>query len=261
MRFWLVLVFLCFSQTSEASQRIVTVKTIHEVASDILYDETDYWLIFDVDDVLFEGAEALSHSLWFERSIQGMRTLGTSEQEAWETLYPEWLAIQRQGSIRQIEAAIPLLITKVQNLGKTVFAYSERKLCAQDITMEQLASLNLSFEKALLPNTNLPPTISFTKGVLFGSEIHKGPALQLFLDAQTALPKRIIYIDNEKYNVLRIGEVCKQKNISYLGIVYTAAKYLPPIYLPDIAKVQYTFRQKLISNEAAALLLRHRLDK
>ena len=66
---------------------------------------------------------------------------------------------------------------------------------------------------------------------------------------------------NEKYNVLRIGEVCKQKNISYLGIVYTAAKYLPPIYLPDIAKVQYTFRQKLISNEAAALLLRHRLDK
>ena len=68
MRFWLVLVFLCFSQTSEASQRIVTVKTIHEVASDILYDETDYWLIFDVDDVLFEGAEALSHSLWFERS-------------------------------------------------------------------------------------------------------------------------------------------------------------------------------------------------
>ena len=72
-------------------------------------------------------------------------------------MYPEWLAIQRQGSIRQIEAAIPLLITKVQNLGKTVFAYSERKLCAQDITMEQLASLNLSFEKALLPNTKLLP--------------------------------------------------------------------------------------------------------
>ncbi|MBQ8498227.1 DUF2608 domain-containing protein [Chlamydia sp.] len=261
MRFLFFFVVLLSPWISEASQRIVTVKTIHEIASDILYDDTNYWLIFDIDDVLFQGAEALSHSTWFERSIQGMRALGTSEQEAWEALYPEWLAIQHQGSIKQIETAIPLLINKVQHQNKIVFAYSERKFCAQEITFNQLASINLSFEKSNLPDTKLPSMISFTKGVLFGAEIRKGPGLQYFLDAQTSLPEKIIYIDNEKYNVLRIGEICKHKKISYLGVVYTASQYLPPVYLPDIAKIQYLYRQKLISNEAAALLSRHRLDK
>jgi Protein of unknown function (DUF2608). len=261
MRFLFAFILLCSPWVSEASQRIVTVKTIHEIASDILYDDTNYWLIFDVDDVLFEGAEALSHSSWFERSVQGMRALGTSEKDAWEVIYPEWLAIQRQGSIKQIETAIPLLITKVQNQDKIVFAYSERQLCAQNVTLEQLAAINVSFEKPNLPHASLPPSIGFTKGVLFGSEIHKGIGLQLFLDAQPDLPEKIIYIDNEKYNVMRVGEVCSQKNIPYLGIIYTASKYRSPTYLPDIAKVQYLFRQKLLSNEAAALLLRHRLDK
>lgn len=51
MRLCFILFLLLSPLISEASQRIITVKTIHEIASNILYDDANYWLIFDIDDV------------------------------------------------------------------------------------------------------------------------------------------------------------------------------------------------------------------
>ncbi|AAP05469.1 DUF2608 domain-containing protein [Chlamydia caviae] len=261
-KYWLFFFFLFPLALYSETTRYVEVKSIHEIAGDILYDSSDFWLIFDLDDTLLEGAEALSQSLWLQKTMEGFQQLGLSESEAWEAIYPYWEGFQEKGSVKTIENAMQLLITKIQEQKKTLFAYTERKLSSKDITLQQLKSLELKLDSTApaVPN-HLPKGILFTSGVLFGDELHKGPGLQLFLDAIGTLPEKIIYIDNRNENVLRIGELCKSKKISYLGVTYTAQKFLPPIYIPEISKVQYTYSQKLLSNEAAALLLRHQMTE
>lgn len=263
LSFWVVLLFFFpLSGHSEKNSRYIEVKSIHEIAGDILYDTSDFWLILDLDDTLIEGAQALTQFLWLKKTILGLQQLGFTETESWNTAYPYWESIQEKGSIKTIESALPLLITRLQEQGKTVFAYTERQSSAEEITLKQLKSLNITLASSSpkIPHT-LPPTILFSSGVLFGGELHKGPGLQFFLNALNIHPEKIIYIDNDKHNVLRIGELCKSKNIAYFGITYTAQKFSPPIYLPEISKVQYTYAQKLLSNEAAALLLRHQMTE
>ncbi|WP_041468065.1 DUF2608 domain-containing protein [Chlamydia felis] len=260
-KYWLFF-FLLFPLTSNCTEtvRYVEIKSIHEIAGDILYDSSDFWLILDLDDTLLEGAQALTHSLWLQKTIEGFQELGLAEREAWESIYPYWEGFQEKGSVKLIENAMQLLITRVQEKKKTLFAYTERKHSSKNVTLQQLKSLGLSLDStAPVVTTPLPKSLLFASGVVFGEELHKGPGLQLFLDAIQAHPEKIIYIDNLKENVLRIGELCKLKKISYLGITYTAQKFLPPVYTPEISKVQYTYSQKLLSNEAAALLLRHQM--
>ncbi|EPP34723.1 HAD super, subIIIB family protein [Chlamydia ibidis] len=259
--FWLFICFLWFPSCllSTESFRKVEVKSIHEVAGDILFDTTNFWLILDIDDTLLEGAEALTHSMWMTKTIEGFQQLGFSEQESWETTYPYWLEFQEKGSVKPIEPAMKLLIEKIQEKGQPCFAYTERRKETQAITLKQLASVQIQFKPNLNLPDQLPTSILFASGILFGNEIHKGRGLSLFLDALTIHPEKIIYVDNDYYNVVRVGELCKSRNISFFGIVYRAQKFFPPIYLSEIAKIQYTYSKKLLSNEAAALLLRHQM--
>ncbi|VVT42961.1 hypothetical protein BOKEGFJH_00487 [Chlamydia avium] len=259
-----ILISLYFSTIGHSKEtiRYVEVKSIHEIASDVLYDTSDFWLIIDVDDTLLEGAQALTQFLWLQETIIGLQQLGFTENEAWNTAYPYWESIQEKGSVKTIEAALPLLISRLQEQGKTVFAYTERQHSTEEITIKQLKSLDINLVSSAPPvPETLPPNISFSSGVLFGGELRKGPGLQFFLGLMNTYPEKIIYIDNDKQNVSRIGELCKSKKISYFGITYLAQKFSPPIYLPEISKVQYAYEKKLLSNEAAALLLRHQMTE
>ncbi|AGW40026.1 hypothetical protein CPE3_0698 [Chlamydia pecorum P787] len=244
-----------------STSRYAQVKSIHEVAGDILYDPEEFWLIFDLDDTLFQGAEALTHSKWLHHTLEGLLHHGVTKQEAWETLVPYWLELQEMGSVKSIETAINILIQRIQEQGKPVFAYTERPRRSKDLTLRQLQAVHLSLSPTAPKVAALPDSLIYEAGVLFAEEYNKGLGLKLFLDSLDSLPKKIIYIDNLKENVLRIGELCKNRGISYFGITYTAQQFLPPVYLPEIAKVQYTFSKKLLSNEAAALLLRHQMHE
>ena len=261
--FWILLCFFCpIVGHTAVTTRYVEIKSIHEAAGDILYDPSDFWLILDLDDTLLEGAQALTQFLWLQKTLIGLQQLGFTENEAWNTAYPYWESIQDKGSVKTIESAMLTLISRLQEQGKTVFAYTERQRSAEEITIKQLKSLDITLLSSAPPTPQtLPPNIFFSSGILFGGELHKGPGLQFFLNAINTCPEKIIYIDNDKHNVLRIGELCKSKKISYFGITYTAQKFSLPIYFPEISKVQYTYAQKLLSNEAAALLLRHQMTE
>ncbi|SPN74138.1 Protein of unknown function (DUF2608) [Chlamydia serpentis] len=262
MKTWLFLTFLLCSFSLNASCRYAEVKSIHEVAGDILYEEEEFWLILDLDDTILEGGEALSHSTWKNKTIEGLQKKGISQQEAWEAVFPFWLEVQEMGTVKPIESSIFLLIEKIQKQGKVAFAYTERLKKSKETTLKQLGTLNVSLTAtAPQPQLPLPKNLLYTSGILFGEESHKGPALDLFLQSFTPLPSKIIYIDNEKENILRIGDLCKKYGIAYFGITYKAAQVLPPVYFDNIAQVQYNYSRKLLSNEAAALLLRHRMDK
>lgn len=257
--FLLALLITCtFFYKNLGHARLIEVQSLHEISTDLLYDPTDYWLITDLDDVLLEGNEALTHSLWLQRTIDGFKKLGISEQEAYEVTYPCWVEFQEKGSVKLIEKDFPCLLSKLTEAGRTLFVYTERPQNIEELTHKQLSSLNINLKHPSISFVyDLPESMKFSSGILFSGELHKGPALQHFFSCTRDLPKKVIYIDNDEKNVLRIEELCLSKKISFLGIVYRAQKLFPPVYQPELAKIQYTFAQKILKNEAAALLLRH----
>ncbi|ANH78826.1 DUF2608 domain-containing protein [Candidatus Chlamydia sanziniae] len=262
MKFCIFFVLGCPSFLFGIDVHYIEVKSIHQVAGDILHDKADFCLILDLDDTLLQGGEALSHSLWQQKTIEQFQKLGLTEREAWETVTPYWIEIQHMGSVKPIEPTMSLLISKLQDQGKAIFAYTERPKTTKDLTLKQLQAVSVSLE-ATAPQLklSLPDQLLYHSGVLFSEELHKGPGLQCFLEGLILLPKKIIYIDNNKENVMRIGELCRNYGIVYFGIIYKAQQFSSPIYLPEIAKIQYTYSKKLLSNDAAALLLRHQMEE
>ena len=90
--FWILLCFFFpIVGHTAVTTRYVEIKSIHEVAGDILYDPSDFWLILDLDDTLLEGAQALTQFLWLQKTLIGLQQLGFTENEAWNTAYPYWL--------------------------------------------------------------------------------------------------------------------------------------------------------------------------
>lgn len=260
IRFFMLCVIIlgCAKNTCEA--QCIEIYSIYEVSSDLLYAPKNPWIIVDLDDVVFEGQEALTHTLWLEATIKGFKELGVCEQEAWKISYPCWIEFQERGSVKLIESCFRDLFSELAKNNHTVFIYTERSSSEKDLTLRQLDSLGIHVPHPQISFLSQPDAFEFCSGVLFGGERHKGPALQHFLDSVDNLPSKIIYIDNNANNVLRIADLCKSRHIPFLGITYLAQKLHPPVYQPDIAKTQYTFAQKLLSNEAAALLLRHQLN-
>lgn len=257
----LTLAYSCLDQRQGEAQ-CIEIQSLHEIATDLIYDSEDYWLIMDLDDVLLEGNEALSHSLWLQRTVDGLKQLGLCEQEAYDVTYPCWIEFQEKGSVKLIEKDFPCLLAKLTETGHTSFVYTERPQKIKELTHKQLSSLNIHLKHPQISLTyELPESMSFSSGILFGGELHKGPALQHFFNCVDVLPKKVIYIDNDEKNVSCIEELCLSKKISYLGIVYRAQKLSPSVYQPELAKIQYIFAQKLLKNEAAALLLRHGLTE
>lgn len=51
-----------------------------------------------------------------------------------------------------------------------------------------------------------------------------------------------------------------QLGIDCIGVHYTAINYVEKIYFPEIAEFQHKFLKKIMSNEAAALLMEHGLE-
>lgn len=159
--FWILLCFFFpIVGHTAVTTRYVEIKSIHEVAGDILYDPSDFWLILDLDDTLLEGAQALTQFLWLQKTLIGLQQLGFTENEAWNTAYPYWESIQDKGSVKTIESAMLTLISRLQEQGKTVFAYTERQRSAEEITIKQLKSLDITLLSSAPPTPQtLPPNI------------------------------------------------------------------------------------------------------
>lgn len=71
---------------------------------------------------------------------------------------------------------------------------------------------------------NEAPAATFDKGVICTKGHNKGEILELFLTQNSISPSQIIFVDNQKKNILDVAKAIKYRNIPYTGIVYTRAQ-------------------------------------
>ncbi len=92
----------------------------------------------------------------------------------------------------------------------------------------------------------------FYQGIFMTGSYNKNEVIMKFLE--THYPTQIVFIDDKKDHVIEIGNVCRERNVNYLGIVYRGIELFsekPDNRVVAIQKEQLFSYQRWLEDEEA----------
>ena len=234
-RIVLTMVFFCMS-SSFVETKIIETRYIEDIVS-LVDNET--WLLVDLDNCMFEAAQALGHANWFYDELQKRMQKGMSREEAIRDAYPVWIKIQKLCKVKPLEKNFVPTLISLQNNGVVIMGLTHRQPSVADSTVQQVHSLGFDFLKtapsketfSMLAQT---PTL-YSQGILFvGDYNKKHDVFELFLSLLNKAPKKVVFVDDKKKNVEELERLTNE-GIEYIGVHYTAIEHVPPVYVREIA--------------------------
>jgi hypothetical protein len=179
----LLLILTIFSLPFVGEAKII--ETAH-IADVVPFIDQNAWFLVDLDNTLFEGAQALGHANWFYDEVQQRIQKGMNKEEAIRDFYPNWIRTQKACRVKPLEVDfIPILIS-LQNRGITIMGLTHRQPFVADSTVRQVSSLGFDFNKTAPSNEtfSIPanhPTL-YLQGILFVNDSNeKGEVFLPFL--------------------------------------------------------------------------------
>jgi len=240
------------------------IETAH-AADALAYIDKDTWFLVDLDNTMFEGKQALGHANWFYDELDRRMKSGMNRDEAIRDFYPQWVKTQKMCPVKLLEEDFVSNLISLQNQGITVMGLTHRQPLIADSTVRQVNSLGFDFLKTAPSQDSFTvaaanPTL-YLQGILFVSDFNKkGDVFMPFLSMIGKTPKKVVFIDDKKKNVEELEQMLSKYSIDYVGVYYTAIDYASPVYVRELAEYQYRFLDKIMSNEAASLLMQHGLE-
>lgn len=259
-RIALMMTLFCFA-SARMEAKIIETRYIDEVIP--LVDE-ETWLLVDLDNCMFEGAQALGHAHWFYDELQLRMQKGMSRDEAIRDAYPDWIKAQKICKVKPLETNFVPALISLQNRGVVIMGLTHRQPSVADSTIRQVFSLGFDFLKTAPSKETFcivskTPTL-YLQGILFvGDYNKKNDIFEPFLSMINRMPKKIIFMDDKRKNVEEL-ERLENNGIEYIGVHYTAIDYAAPVYVREVAEFQYRVMNQIISNEAALILMEHGLE-
>lgn len=222
------------------------IKTPH--VEDILpLIDNDTWFFVDLDNCMFEAAQALGHANWFYDEVQRRVQNGMTRDEAIRDAYPAWIETQKICSVKPLEENFIPILSMLQEKGIVMMGLTHRQPLVADATIRQVNSLGFDFSKTSPPlqnefvSSSQTPSI-YSQGILFvGDYNQKIDALTSFFSATDQKPKKVVFIDDNPKNIAEL-ENLNALGIGYHGVHYTAIEHKPPVYIPEIAQFQFNFK-------------------
>jgi hypothetical protein len=123
----------------------------------------------------------------------------------------------------------------------------------EDLRLKELQSVGLDFlqlegfkDYVVLDNLKTDDGVPMLKhGIIFTSEQDKATILELILEYKGYYPKKIIFIDDIKENLLSVENLCKKLNIDFTGFHYTAVSQMPSLETEEeIERVRFKILRK-----------------
>lgn len=256
-----ILMMTCFIGSLEIQAKIIETKRVEEI---LPYIDDETWLLVDLDNCMFQAAQALGHANWFYDLLQQRLEKGMSRDEAIADAYPYWIKTQKVCKVKALEETFVPLLLALQNKNTTIMGLTHRQPSVADSTVRQVNSLGFDFVPSAPAKNNFVvpaknPTLYY-QGILFVGDYNKKiDIFESFLHIIQKKPKKVVFIDDKRKNVEEL-EVLTNFGIEYMGVHYTAIEKSIPVYSREIADVQYKFLDQILSNEAALLLMENCLD-
>lgn len=226
--------------------------------------DKDTWFLVDLDNCMFEAAQALGHANWFYDEMQKFTEKGMTRDEAIATAYPGWIKTQQACRVKPLEEDFVPILKQLQDKGIAIMALTHRQPPVAEATFKQVESLGFDFRHTAPSHEEFcvearMPTL-YKNGILFVSDYNKKIDVFLnFLKAIDKKPKKVVFIDDKRKYVDEL-ELLVEYGIQFTGVHYTAIEHTVPVYSREVAEFQYKFLDQIMSNEAALLLMEKGLD-
>lgn len=238
--------FVSFLFFVSSSIETKIIKTPH--VEDILpLINNDTWFLVDLDNCMFEAAQALGHANWFYDELQRRMQNGMTRDEAICDAYPAWIETQKICRVKPLEENFIPILSMLQEKGIVIMGLTHRQSSVADATIRQVQSLGFDFSKSSpsLQNefisSSQTPSV-YSQGILFvGDYNRKIDVLTSFFSATDQRPKKVVFIDDNPKNVAEL-ENLNALGIGYHGVHYTAIEHKPPVYVSEIAQFQFNFK-------------------
>lgn len=237
----------------------------HQISDVFPYIDEDTWVLVDIDNTVYESKHAYGHTDWFtEHAVQRIAK-GDTWDDVINSFYPLWIESQRACEVQIIEPEFIPFLFNIQNQGIITMGLTHRQPCLIDSTLKQLASVSVDFNR----HPPIQGALEITKnnhsvyahGILFTGEYNKkGETFLRFLAKTNQKPKKVILIDDREKHVREVESALSGTDIEYLGVHYTAYEHVEKVYSQEIAEYQRRHFNKVLSNEAARILLQHGIE-
>lgn len=267
----LFFLFLLCNNIYALEQASNTIKLAHNAMElrDIFIEEdikNNYLVIWDVDEVLITPTDKIFHTHNCSNNLPAKYAKEAIEKYSVSEIKAKWYGskIVLQRNIRLVENELVAIIKDLQSNRIKTIALTKCSTGSygaiaslEDHRIKKLQKFNINFDHAfpqytnlVLDNINIKKSSSqypiFKKGILFTNQYSKGEVLEAFLDKINWNPKKIVFIDDLKENLISVQKILQNKNIAYTGVLYKAAERFPSKFDEEVVKKQYEY---LIENE------------
>lgn len=249
------MLFFCFTSLEA---KIIETKHIKDV---LPFIDENTWLLVDLDNCMFEAAQALGHANWFYDELQQRMKNGMTREEAIRDAYPHWIKTQRVCKVKVLEEDFVPTLSMLQNRAITMMGLTHRQPSVADSTARQVNSLDFDFliTAPSKDSFSIPAKTHtlYYQGILFVGDYNKKiDVFESFLAILKEKPQKVVFIDDKRKNVEELEALAKY-GIEYIGVHYTAIEDAKPVYVREIAEIQHKFLDQILSNEAALILLQN----
>lgn len=220
------------------------------------YGSKNVLIVLDIDDTLLTTTSDLGGNMWYEWQT-GKLSVKPTEAQKVTCLFEDTISLLYElNPMKLMEPGIPARIAGWQDEGITTFALTSRGPNVRWPTERELKNQGIDFTKtALAPSGSaaaplyretLKREISYIKGIMMTSGLHKGEMISYILKKTGRNFSAIIFVDDSEKNIKSVlDEFAKDANTSV-----------------DLTAVFYTrFRDEREKQNKGDVLTRAQADK
>jgi hypothetical protein len=218
-------------------------------------------LVFDIDNTILTSGQFFGTTKWGWNNVSRLEKAGRTHEEAMSETHALFHRIWRQSEPRLVDDRIPQLIRRFQDLGVKVIGLSNRDPSLAYVTADQLAQLGIDLTRTSLDGDDFrvfsETETLYVEGCIFVGDMgDKGKALDAFLRMVLQLPDSVVYVDDRRQNVDKVGAALRSLRVDYTGVWYRKGDDWVANYDQSIADIQQQHFGSLLSNEDAEKLLK-----
>jgi hypothetical protein len=242
--------FLIFS-SSFLSAEIIEIHSLNVIEQELDQQNKNSLVIFDIDYVLLIPKDKILRYCCREVRQKLFPNVLTDKTE--ETLYSQMLF---QADEELLEPIAVQLIKSLQERGVPVMALTGRWAMSGGIHWEQLRAEMLKEQGINLKNiadknslvlhelSHNGPSPVYKDGILFTNRYSKGEVIKAFLNHLKTHPAQIVFIDDQKENLLSVESSLSDSGIKFLGVRDLFVKDLNETCSPKLAEAQVNYLRK-----------------
>ncbi len=231
---------------------------------DLSLIDQDTLVVFDIDNTLIRQNSLIGTHQWGDHMRSRAIENGISAEKAAEIQHAAFQSVQPYVQVVKVEEDVDAILKHLQKNHISHFALTARAPVLKEVTFKQLESVNLFFNKSFPEQNNLSLIRDyFYKGLIFSGSTPKGEILKTILQNSVYKYKKIIFIDDRKYNLDSIESSLKDEPVVLLTYRYGAADNFVQSFNPELADLIYSFflETKTLMSDSTAAVIQNSLDQ